>query len=399
MQTAYLDCFSGVSGDMLLGALLDVGVSESYLRDILSKLSIPGVGLAVERKVVQGFAATKVTVACGHSHHHGAHGHEHRHLADIAGLLAAAAIPPQVRDTALAVFTRLAEAEAAAHGTTADSIHFHEVGAVDAIVDIVGTVAGFAFLDIDRLICSPLPLARGWVTCDHGEIPLPGPAVCQLLAGVPVQGENLDQELVTPTGAALVRELACDFGPMPPMRLARTGYGAGSLVRNDGRPNLLRLMLGQAEEVTEAQMVEVIETHLDDWNPEFWPHVSERLLAAGALDVCLIPIQMKKGRPGFLVRVIVEPAVRLAVAAVLFSETSTIGLRLRREERMTLPRKTVTVGTPWGELAAKQIATPAGEIIAPEYEVCRRVAECHGVPLQAVYAAVSRHQLHQKTRS
>lgn len=390
MQTAYLDCFSGVSGDMLLGALLDAGVPESYLRDVLSGLSLHSFELAVARQVVQGFAATKVTVACG-GHHH-----QHRHLADIADLLAAASVPPQVRDTALAVFTRLAEAEAAVHGATVAAVHFHEVGAVDAIVDIVGTVAGFAFLGVDRLVCSPLPLAQGWTACDHGEIPLPGPAVCRLLAGAPVYGEHLDQELVTPTGAALVCELASGFGPMPPMRLARTGYGAGSMVRHDGRPNLLRLMLGEAVEATEAQTVEVIETHLDDWNPEFWPHVSERLLAAGALDVCLIPIQMKKGRPGFLLRVIAEPAARLALTTALFNETSTIGLRLRREERMTLPRKTVSVSTPWGELAAKQIATPAGEIVAPEYEVCREVAERCGVPLQAVYAAVGRHALRGK---
>jgi len=404
MQTAYLDCFSGVSGDMLLGALLDAGVPEGYLRDVLAGLSLPGVDLAVERKVVQGFAATKVTVTCGgHHHHHDGHHHDHhhghhrhRHLADIANLLAAATIPPQVRDRALAVFTRLAEAEAAVHGVSVDAVHFHEVGAEDAIVDIVGTVAGFAFLGVDRLVCSPLPLARGWVACDHGEIPLPGPAVCRLLAGVPVYGEDLDQELVTPTGAALVRELAGGFGPMPPMRLVRTGYGAGSLVRRDGRPNLLRLMLGEAVEAAEAQTVEVIETHLDDWNPEFWPHVSERLLAAGALDVCLIPIQMKKGRPGFLLRVIAEPATRPALTTALFSETSTIGLRLRREERMTLPRKTVSVSTPWGELAAKQISTPTGETIVPEYEACREVAQRHGVSLQAVYAAVGRHGLHRK---
>jgi Uncharacterized conserved protein len=258
-------------------------------------------------------------------------------------------------------------------------------------------VAGFAFLNIDRLVCSPLPLARGWVDCAHGEIPLPGPAVCRLLAGVPVYGEHLDQELVTPTGAALVRELAHGFGQMPPMRLDRTGYGAGSLVRNDGRPNLLRLILGQTVETAEAQTVEVIETHLDDWNPELWPYVSERLLTAGALDVCLIPIQMKKGRPGFLLRVIVDPADRLPVTTALFSETSAIGLRLRREERMTLPRKMVTVTTPWGELAAKQIITPAGdEIIVPEYEVCRKVAEQYGVPLQAVYGTVGRHQSHRQ---
>jgi len=392
MTTAYLDCFSGVSGDMLLGALLDTGVPEAYLREVLAGLPLDGATLTVARKTVQGFAATQVTVACGHPHHHGQQQHPHRHLAEIGDVLTKAALPDQVRDRALAVFTRLAEAEAAVHGTTTSAIHFHEVGAVDALIDIVGTVAGFDYLHIDRLVCSPLPMGRGWVNCAHGDIPLPGPAVCRLLQGAPVYGENLDQELVTPTGAALVRELAHDFGPMPPMLLTRTGYGAGSMARHDGRPNLLRLLLGQSAEVTEAQEVEVIETHLDDLNPEFWPHVSTRLLAAGALDVCLIPMQMKKGRPGFLLRVLAEPATRQAVTTILFSETSAIGLRWRREQRMTLPRETVMVTTPWGDLAAKKITTPGGTLITPEFEVCRAVAEAHQVPLPAVYAAVRRHE-------
>jgi hypothetical protein len=388
MNTAYLDCFSGVSGDMLLGALLDAGLPEAHLREVLAALPLHGFTLSVERKTVQGFAATQVTVECD-SHDH--HSHGHRHLAEISSLLGKASIPAQVRDEALAVFTRLAEAEAAVHGTTIEQIHFHEVGAVDAIVDIVGVVAGFEYLKINRLICSPLPMARGWVTCAHGDIPLPGPAVCRLLAGVPVYGENLGQELVTPTGAALVRELADDFGPIPPMRLDRTSYGAGSMERRDGRPNLLRLLLGQGLVVQEAQQVEVIETHLDDWNPEFWPHVSERLMTAGALDVCLIPIQMKKGRPGFLLRVIAEPATRDTVTTVLFSETSAIGLRLRREERLTLPREIITVTTPWGDLPAKKISTPNGTVITPEYEACRTIARAYHLPLQEVYAAVRRH--------
>lgn len=387
MTTAYLDCFSGVSGDMLLGALLDAGLPETHLRAVLAGLPLHGFTLSIERKTVQGFAATRVRVESAlHEHHH-----EHRHLAEIGSLLSTAAIPAQIRDRALAVFTRLAEAEAGVHGTTPDRIHFHEVGAVDAIVDVVGTVAGFAYLKIDRLICSPLPMARGWIACAHGEIPLPGPAVCRLLEGVPVYGENIAQELVTPTGAALVRELADDFGPMPPMRLARTGYGAGSMERTDGRPNLLRLLLGQSAEVAEAQEVEVIETHIDDWNPEFWPYVSERLMTAGALDVCLIPMQMKKGRPGFLLRVIVEPAQRESMTTLLFTETSAIGLRLRREQRMTLPREIITVTTPWGDLPAKKISTPAGTVITPEYEACRTIAETHHLPLQEVYAAVRRH--------
>lgn len=396
MNTGYLDCFSGVSGDMLLGALIDAGVPEGFLRQTLAALPLHGFALTSERVVTHGFAATRATVECaGHDHHHGAQTdhihHPHRGLAEIRDLLHEAAIDPPIRDRSIAVFTRLAEAEAAAHGTTVEQIHFHEVGAVDAIVDIVGTVAGFAYLKIDRLVCSPLPMGRGWISCAHGEIPLPGPAVCRLLEQAPIYGENIEQELVTPTGAALVCELAQDFGPMPPMRLSRTGYGAGAMERRDGRPNLLRLLIGQSAKVAEAQRVEVIETHLDDWNPEVWPYVSERLMGAGALDVCLIPMLMKKGRPGFLLRVIIEPAARDGVVAVLFSETTAIGLRMRSEQRVTLPRETVLVATPWGDLAAKKISVPGGTVVVPEYEACRKVAETHQIPLQEVYAAVRGH--------
>ena len=389
MNTAYLDCFSGVSGDMLLGALLDAGVPEQYLRDVLAGLDLHGFTLTVDQVAIHGFAAIRATVVTDPLNPL----HQHRHLADIEQILNQAPLAAEIRNRALAVFRRLAQAEAAVHGTSVEQIHFHEVGAVDAIIDIVGTVAGFAYLQINRLVCSPLPMPHGWVRCQHGEIPLPAPAVSQLLKGVPVYGVALDQELVTPTGAALVRELADAFGPMPPMLPAQTGYGAGSRERRDGRPNLLRLITGQGTEPEEAQTVEVIETHLDDWNPEFWPYVSQQLMAAGALDVCLIPIQMKKGRPGFMLRVIAEPAARAVLTSLLFNETSTIGLRLRREERLTLPRETVMVTTPWGRLPAKKITTPAGTVITPEYEACQKVAAAHNVPLQAVYAAVSNQSL------
>lgn len=388
MRTAYLDCFSGVSGDMLLGALLDVGLPEAHLRAVVSALQLDGVTLEISRPVVQGFAATRAQVHVPYHDHD--HHHAHRHLAEITALLERADLEPAVRARALAVFTRLAEAEASVHGTTPDRIHFHEVGADDALVDIVGTVAGLAWLRVDRLVCSPLPLTSGWVACAHGEVPLPAPAVCRLLAGVPVYGEDLRQELVTPTGAALVRELAAGFGPLPPLRLESTGYGAGTRERSDGRPNLLRLLLGESLEAAEAQRVEVLETHLDDWNPEFWPYLSGRLMAAGALDVCLVPMHMKKGRPGFLLRVLAAPAAAQHLIEMVFSETTAIGLRRRSEERVTLPRATVTVATPWGELAAKRVLTPSGAVLAPEYEACRALAERHGVPLQAVYDAVRR---------
>ena len=389
MKTAFLDCFSGVSGDMLLGALVDAGLPEAFLQETVSNLKLPGCSLAVQRITEKGLAATRVSVLLEEHGHH--HHHAHRHLADIERLLAGAALAPAIRDRALAVFQRLARAEAAVHGTTIDAIHFHEVGAVDALVDIVGTVAGLAELGIDHLVCSPLPMPRGWVSCEHGQLPLPAPAVCALMQGVPVYGEPLDQELVTPTGAALVTELASEFGTMPPMMPERTGYGAGARERHDGRPNLLRLIVGQGIDAAEAQTVQVIETHLDDWNPEFWPYVSERLMAQGALDVALIPMQMKKGRPGFLLRVICELASQPALATVLFEETSTLGLRLRREQRLTLPREQVTVSTPWGDLPAKAKTTASGTFITPEYEACRTLAETQGLPLQAVYAAVGKH--------
>lgn len=385
MRLAYLDCFSGVSGNMLLGALVNSGVPESVLKDTLSDLGLSGYRLDIRKISASGLAASLVTVESAAQA-------EHRHLEDILSLLDRASLVPAVRSRSAAVFTRLAEAEAAVHGTTIDKVHFHEVGAVDAIVDIVGTVAGMHHLRINALHCSPLPMGRGWVACQHGDIPLPGPAVCQLLREVPVYGEQIDQELVTPTGAALVRELTDSFGPMPPMTLEATGYGAGSMQRQDGRPNLLRLITGTTRQTGEAQEVEVIETHLDDWNFELWPHVCDQLLASGALDVSLTPMQMKKGRPGFLLRVLCDPAHGLRIKTVLFDETSAIGLRFRREQRLTLPRQSTSVATPWGEVQAKTIETSAGTVVTPEYESCRQAAENHNIPLQSVYTEVKRHR-------
>ncbi|MCW5210958.1 nickel pincer cofactor biosynthesis protein LarC, partial [Desulfobulbus sp. N3] len=314
----------------------------------------------------------------------------HHHLSDIRTILEQSELKPIIVERSLAVFTRLAEAEAHVHGTVPEKIHFHEVGALDAIVDIVGVVAGLHLLGIEEVICSPLPIpGGGWVRCQHGEIPLPAPAVCELLKGVPVYGDSLQQELVTPTGAALATELSSSFGTIPPLTLEQTGYGAGTMQRQDGRPNLLRLMIGYNEVVQEAQQVEVIETHLDDWNPELWPHVAAKLIKQGALDVSLVPIQMKKGRPGFLLRLLADPTHAARLKNSLLNETSAIGLRFHTVQRMTLPRTGIELTTPWGTVRAKKVTTSEGVRITPEYEDCAKMAEEQNIPLQKIYAAVA----------
>jgi len=380
METAYLDCFSGVSGNMLLGALLHAGLEENDLRRTLAALPISGFRLEIKKVSACGLAALQVQV-------HVDQEQPHRHLRDIKALLTASSLPDPVKQRSLAVFTRLAEAEAVVHGVTPDEVHFHEVGAVDALVDVVGVVAGFHHLQVDTIFCSPLPMSGGWTTCAHGQIPLPAPAVCGLLKDVPVYGVELQQELVTPTGAALVCELADNFGPMPAMTMGATGYGSGTNKRSDGRPNLLRLCLGLRHKVAEAGEVEVLETHIDDWNPEIWPHVSRQLMSAGALDVSLTPIQMKKGRPGFRLTVLCEPARSLELKNIIFSETTAIGLRFHRQQRMTLPRRNIYLETPWGQVEAKEVQTPAGPVITPEYESCSELAILKKIPLRSVYDA------------
>jgi len=381
MKIAFLDCFSGASGNMLLGALLHAGLEEEVLRNTLAGLQLPDWRLDTQHNTISGLQACLVRVRTKKNP-------KHRHLHHIRAILEQSTLPETVISRSIAVFTRMAEAEAHVHGTTIEKIHFHEVGAVDAIIDIVGVICGFHYLGIERITCSPLPMPNGWVSCAHGTLPLPAPAVCRLLHNIPVYGDSLAQELVTPTGAALVAELADNYGSMPPMTLQQTGYGAGTMQRKDGRPNLLRLMIGQALQVEETQQVEVIETHLDDWNPELWPHVSDRLMEAGALDVSLVPIQMKKGRPGFLLRVIADPAGNARLKEIILTETSSIGLRFQTMNRMTLPRKIIEVETPWGSVLAKKVTVAGRNKITPEYEDCRRLAEEQNIPLQEIYAAV-----------
>jgi len=378
---AYLDCFSGISGDMLLGALLDCGLSEQTLRRELDKIKLEPFELSVERVERQSISALSIQVSSTTNQ-------RFRNLSDITDLLTCSSLDNTVVRRSLAVFTRLAEAEARVHGKPVDEIHFHEVGALDTIVDIVGTVAGFHYLGVSTLHCAPLPLGRGFVDCAHGKLPLPAPAVCEMLGDIPVIGIEADRELVTPTGAALVAELTDHFGPLPPMTVTTTGYGAGDHPGTDNRPNLLRIITGRIQDVDEVQQVEVIETHLDDWNPEGFPHLCSKLFEKNALDVSLTPIQVKKGRPGFRLSVISSHADAQVLKDLIFSETSAIGLRCRTEQRQTLVREIISVDTIWGPVQAKKVHTPAGIKIYPEYESCRETAERRNVSLDQVYKAV-----------
>ncbi len=384
MKIAYLDCFSGISGDMLLGGLLDCGLDAELLRGELAGLALDPWEMQVSRLTRHGIAATALQI-------NAPAGRSLRTLPDLTAILAKSRLDPAVIRRSLQVLTRLAHAEARVHDLPVDRVHFHEIGAIDTIIDVVGAVAGLQLLGINSVHCSPLPLGRGFVSCAHGRLPLPAPAVCALLGDIPVCGIEADRELVTPTGAALVAELADSFGPLPPMRITRTGYGAGQAEGDEQRPNLLRVMLGEARAVDEAAEIEVIETHLDDWHTEGFPLLCDRLFAHRALDVSLTPMQMKKGRPGFCLRVIAAPAHGARLKELILSETSSIGLRFRTEQRLTLPRRSVTVATRWGPVTAKEVDTPIGPKIYPEYEACRTVAERHQVPLDLVYREVLRH--------
>ena len=379
----YVDCFSGISGDMFLGALINAGMGLEFLQSQLACLNIDHFQIQSVSHKEQTIAATRLLIETDGPP-------VSRTWKIIRQLIEQSSLQETVKEKSLAVFSCLAEAEAKVHGCSPQDVHFHEVGGLDSIIDIVGAAIGLVHFDIDHLVTAPLPLARGWVTCEHGVLPLPAPAVCEILRGVPVVGTDIDRELVTPTGAALVKTLSRDFGNFPAMTISRTGYGAGSHELPDKQPNLLRLVIGHARSVEECQEVEVIETNLDDWSPEGFPHLCSRLFSHGALDVSLVPIQMKKGRPGFLLRVIADPAHSLEIKQRILSETTAIGLRFRMERRITLPRQTGTVKTTWGPVKVKRVESPAGPVIYPEYEDCQRLAVEHDITLKEVYAEVNR---------
>lgn len=383
MRVAYFDTFSGISGDMTLGALLACGGDEAHLRRELSKLKITGWKLDIASTSKNGIGATDVTVSLTEPQGHG------RHLHHIEEILTASDIAPSVKERALKIFTRLAEAEAKIHQTTVERIHFHEVGAVDAIVDIVGSCVLLDQLGVEAVYCSPLPMSHGFVECAHGTIPLPAPAVLELLQDVPVYSVDVEGELVTPTGAALMKTLASGFGPMPAMRISTSGYGAGKKEFGN-RPNLLRVVIGEAvgDVFTGAPEIGVLETNLDDLSPQIYEVLTERLLAAGAADVYLTPIQMKKGRPATLLTVL-SPLDRTdALTEVIFRESTTLGLRQTTMRRQCLDREWRTVDTEFGPIRMKVGTWKGTETTAtPEYEDVRAAALAHDVPVKRVQEA------------
>lgn len=381
MRVAYMDAFAGASGDMVVGALIHLGAPLAALEEELGKLAIGGYRLGARRERVCGLAATRFAVELTATT--GRHG---RAFPQVRDLVARSGLSPLVRERALAVLARLGEAEARAHGTSLEEVHLHEVGALDSIIDIVATAAALNHLGVEAIYASALPLGSGLTRGAHGPLPVPAPAVVELLKGRRVRLEDGAGEMVTPTGAAIIAALA-EPGPPPELAITGVGYGVGTRSWPD-RPNLLRVLIGEPVAEPGLEEVVVIEAQVDDMNPELYTHVVERLLAAGALDVTLSPLEMKKGRPGTLLRVLAPPAKRERLAGIVFTETTTIGLRWSRWQRLVLPREERRVETAYGTVAIKVVRTPDGrEHGAPEYEDCRRIALARGVPLRVVYEA------------
>jgi hypothetical protein len=384
MRGLYLDCFSGISGDMLLGALVDLGVPIGRLRAGLAKLPVRGYAITARAASRSGLGGTKVDVELKPGRQPA------RGLAEIRRLIGRSALSDTVRSRALAAFEILVDAEARVHRIPKEKVHLHEVGAVDAIVDIVGAMIGLEALGWPRVVCSPLHVGRGVVTMEHGTFPIPPPAVAEILKNRPVYATHVEGELVTPTGAALAVTLADDFGPLPSMRLRAVGYGAGSR-QYDSHPNLLRALYGDLlDQAALRETVLVLETTIDDMNPQLYGHLMDRLFAAGALEVFYAPIQMKKNRPGTLVTIICPEPRLEAVTSVIFRETTTIGFRYQPMGRIEMYRRIEKVTTPYGPVRIK-VSFHDGEVMQamPEYEDCRAAALKAAVPLKVVQAAAA----------
>jgi uncharacterized protein (TIGR00299 family) protein len=383
MKLAYLDCASGISGDMTLGALVDAGIPVEELNQAIASLGLPGCRLVAQEVKKKGFRATQVTVE--HQPEH-----VHRHLSHITAMIDGSRLTDRQKDLARRVFSRLAEAEAKVHGTTVEKVHFHEVGAADSIADIVGAAVGWELLGVDRIIASPVPTGTGKVRIAHGECSIPAPATAELLVGVPLAESSVRCELTTPTGAAILATLVDDFGPLPAMKIDRIGYGAGMRDLEE-QPNLLRLLVGQSADVGGAEQVWVVETNLDDISGELVGYCTTRLWEAGALDVFTTAIQMKKNRPAVKLSVLCRAGDVEPIEAILFGETTTLGVRRWPVSRNVLVRRPHRVRTEWGEVDGKVGWLADGGVrFAPEFESCRRIAAESHVPLRLIYEAAQK---------
>jgi uncharacterized protein (TIGR00299 family) protein len=390
MRIAYLDCASGISGDMTLGALVDAGAELAAIQAGIDSLGLPGCRLVAGEVKKRGFRALQIQVE--HEPEH-----KHRHLHHITAMIDGSALSARQNELAKRIFQKLAEAEAKVHGSTVEKVHFHEVGAVDSIADIVGSAIGFDLLGVERVVCSPVPTGRGFVEIAHGRCSIPAPATAELLRGVPIATLDVEGELTTPTGAAIVAALASEFGPLPAMTVERIGYGAGE--KDFPQANVLRMLVGESsaaksrvdEKAPATETVVVLETNIDNATGETVGHAVEKLWADGALDVSLASIQMKKGRPGVLVSVQSRPADADRLESILFAELPTLGVRRSNVMRTALVRRTHEAATRWGTVTGKIAFLPDGtQRFTPEYESCRQIAEANGVPITEVLHEASR---------
>jgi pyridinium-3,5-bisthiocarboxylic acid mononucleotide nickel chelatase len=387
---AYFDCFSGISGDMTLGAFLDLGVPVEWLKDQLGRLPLAGFDVCVDTVSRNGITAKSVQVRVQDDI-------TSRDHAQIRSLITNSPLSRNIKQMSRDIFERIAQAEALIHGCTVDQVHFHEVGGIDAIVDIVGTVLCMDYLGIKTVIASHIPLGKGFVSCEHGTLPVPAPATLSILKGVPVYGTKIPHELVTPTGAAILVTLAGSYGELPGMIIEKTGYGAGKRDL-ESIPNLLRVVMGTGlwgdtgqTSALHKDTVVVLETCIDDMNPEVFGFLMERLFEQGALDVYWIPVFMKKNRPGTLVQVLCLRNLKEVLMDCILSETSTLGIRYYDAKRCMLTRETVMMKTAYGEIQVKRITEPGGSVrIVPEYEVCKNIALEKKLPIRVVYDTIIR---------
>lgn len=388
MKTAYFDCFSGISGDMIIGALLDLGLDFNYLKKELGKLSLKNYKIEARKVVKSGILSTKFGVLENHKNHH-----EERSLNEINKIINDSKLENETKNTIKKIFLRIAAAEAKIHNKPINKIHFHEIGAIDTIIDVAGAVIGFNNLGIEKISCSKLNVGTGFVAFSHGKWPVPAPATAEILKNVPIYHNNIEAELVTPTGAAIITALASEFGEMPAMKVEKIGYGAGT--KDLEQPNVLRVFLGQMEN-QKNEDINIIETNIDNMNPEIYPYVIDRLMENNALDAYLTTIIMKKGRPALKLSVLCEAKDTDKLCKIIFDETTTLGVRIFTAEKRKLDREIKTIKTKYGNVRVK-ISRLNNKIqnIMPEYEDCARIAKKYKIPLKKVYM----HTLNGKNNS